>query len=82
MTLTLDNRDRMFDPEFNSSARPNKRIRASVGSASDIIYLFDGWIDALPQSYEDAPNDAQVSLTATDAFKLLARFEPTRSTRP
>lgn len=75
MTLTLDNRDRMFDPEFNSSARPNKRIRASVGSASDIIYLFDGWIDALPQSYEDAPNDAQVSLTATDAFKVLARHE-------
>lgn len=74
MTLTVDNRDRTFDPENSSGARPNRRIRATVGTGADTIYLFDGFIDGLPQMY-DPPNDATVTLSATDAFKLLARFE-------
>lgn len=74
LSLTVDNTDRTFDPEFNSDARPNKRIRVSVGSGADTVRLFDGWLDSLPQAY-DPPNDATVNLSATDAFKLLARFE-------
>lgn len=75
LTLEIDNRDREFDPEFNSGARPNKRIRVSVGSGADIVRVFNGFIDGLPQTYPDAPADATVQLTATDGFKLLARHE-------
>lgn len=75
LTLELDNRDREFDPEYNPDARPNKRIRVSVGSGADIVRVFNGFIDGFPQSYPDAPADAIVRLTATDGFKLLARFD-------
>ena len=74
LVVVVDNRDRTFDPEFNSDARPNKRIRVSVGPGADTVRLFDGFLDALPQSYS-GPADATVNLSATDAFKLLARFE-------
>lgn len=74
LSLEVDNTDRGFDPWVTSTARPNKRIRVSVGTTPDITYLFDGWIDGFPQMY-DPPNDATVSLTATDGFKLLSRFE-------
>ena len=47
---------------------------ATVGSGADLLPLFDGWTDGLPQAY-DPPNDATVALTATDGFKILSRFE-------
>ncbi len=74
MSLLLDNRDRTFDPAYNNQARPNVRIRATVGSGGDLVSLYDGYIDGLPQAY-DPPNDATVQLTATDGFKALARHE-------
>ena len=74
MTLTVDNRARTFDPVADSQARPNVRVRATVGSGADLVALFDGWIDQLPQEYRP-PADATVQLTATDGFKMLARFE-------
>ena len=74
MSLTLDNRARTFDPEHDSNVRPNIRVRATVGSGADLLPLFDGWTDGLPQAY-DPPNDATVALTATDGFKILSRFE-------
>lgn len=74
LSLVVDNRDRLFDPEHNSNARPNRRIRVTVGSGADERPVFDGLIDAMPQAYR-GPGDALVQLTATDAFKLLAKFE-------
>jgi hypothetical protein len=74
ITLEVDNRDRAFDPWVTSTARPNKRLRATVGEAPDVVYLFDGWIDGIPQAYAP-PADAVVTLTATDAFKVFARYE-------
>ena len=74
MSLEVDNRDRAFDPWVTSTARPNKRVRATVGEAPDVVYLFDGWIDGIPQAYAP-PSDAVVTLTATDAFKVFARSE-------
>lgn len=75
LKLQLLNIDRTFDPEYNSNARPNKRIRVSCSDGAvvgNLIRLFDGWIDALPQSYVP-PNLATVDLEATDGFKLLGR---------
>ena len=74
LALDVDNRDRTFDPVANAEARPNVRIRATVGSGVDLVSLFDGWIDSLPQAYQP-PADATVTLTATDGFKALARHE-------
>ena len=74
MSLEVDNRDRAFEPWVTSTARPNKRVRVTVGEAPDVVYLFDGWIDGIPQAYAP-PADAVVTLTATDAFKVFARFE-------
>lgn len=72
--LLIDNRDRGFDPEHNAQARVNKRVRGSIGSGADVVRLFDGWIDELPQGYVP-PADATVELSATDGFKLLSRFK-------
>jgi len=72
--LLIDNRDRGFDPEHNAQARLNKRVRGSIGSGADVVRLFDGWIDELPQGYVP-PADATVELSATDGFKLLSRFK-------
>ncbi len=74
LSLEVDNRDRGFDPWVTATARPNKRVRVSVGTTPDVQVVFDGWIDGFPQMY-DPPNDATVSLDATDGFKLLSRFE-------
>ena len=77
LRLTLLNMDRTFDPEYNSNATVNKRIRVSCtdgAAVGNLIRLFDGWIDAMPQSYVP-PNLATVDLEATDGFKLLGRFE-------
>ena len=74
LSLLIDNRGRLMDPEHNSEARVNKRVRVSIGTGADIVRLFDGWIDSLEQVY-NPPADATVELSATDGFKLLARFE-------
>lgn len=77
LRLSLLNMDRNFDPEYNSNATVNKRIRVSCtdgAAVGNLIRLFDGWIDAMPQSYVP-PNLATVELEATDGFKLLGRFE-------
>ena len=77
LRLTLLNMDRTFDPEYNSNATVNKRIRVSCtdgAAVGNLIRLFDGWIDAMPQAYVP-PNLATVELEATDGFKLLGRFD-------
>ena len=77
LRLSLLNMDRNFDPEYNSNATVNKRIRVSCtdgAAVGNLIRLFDGWIDAMPQSYVP-PNLATVELEATDGFKLLGRFD-------
>ena len=77
LRLSLLNMDRNFDPEYNSNATVNKRIRVSCtdgAAVGNLIRLFDGWIDAMPQAYVP-PNLATVELEATDGFKLLGRFD-------
>ena len=78
--VILDNRTRLFDPEntagtYYGNLTPLRPIRIRVTpSGGTIRSIFFGFIDQWPQSY-NYPNDATVSVTATDAFKVLNEFK-------
>lgn len=73
LSLTLDNRDRRFDPLHSSgpyfgNLKPRKRIR--VTSGSDVV--FTGFVDGWPQSYDSFAKMATVELRAIDPTVFLA----------
>jgi hypothetical protein len=74
--ITLSNRDRRFDPEYSAGPyfgelTPGRPVRVrgkySTGSTFD---LFFGFIDDWQQNYF-IPNDSTVTISASDAFKIL-----------
>lgn len=73
LTLTLDNRDRRFDPEntagpYYPNVIPTKRIQVRAFWASTTYYLYTGYIESLvPDDLSQTLN--LVRLTAVDAFK-------------
>lgn len=78
--VILDNRTRLFDPEntagtYYGKLTPLRPIRIRVTpSGGTIRSIFMGFIDQWPQSYS-YPRDATVSVTATDAFKVLNQYK-------
>jgi len=78
--ILLDNRTRLFDPEnsagtYYGKLTPLRPIRIRVTpSGGTIRSIFFGFIDQWPQSYS-WPNEATVSVTASDAFKVLNEFK-------
>lgn len=75
-SIKLSNADRRFDPEntagpYYGALTPLRpvRIRAQYGAGAT-TNLFFGWIEQWPQTYEN-PTDAVVTVTASDAFKVL-----------
>jgi hypothetical protein len=78
--VLLDNRTRLFDPEntagtYYGKLTPLRPIRIRVTpSGGTISSIFFGFIDQWPQSYS-WPNEATVTVTATDAFKVLNEFK-------
>jgi hypothetical protein len=78
--VILDNRSRLFDPEntagtYYGKLTPLRPIRIRVTpSGGTIRSIFMGFIDQWPQSYS-YPRDATVSVTATDAFKVLNQYK-------
>ena len=78
--VILDNRTRLFDPEntagtYYGNLTPLRPIRIRVTpSGGTIRSIFFGFIDQWPQSYS-WPNEATVTVTATDAFKVLNEFK-------
>lgn len=78
--LILDNRTRLFDPEnsagtYYGKLTPLRPIRIRVTpSGGTIRSIFFGFIDQWPQAYS-YPNDATVTVTATDAFKVLNEYK-------
>jgi hypothetical protein len=78
--VILDNRSRLFDPEntagtYYGNLTPLRPIRIRVTpSGGTIRSIFFGFIDQWPQSYS-WPNEATVTVTATDAFKVLNEFK-------
>lgn len=73
----LDNSARRFDPEYPAGAYygnllPNKQTRLQATYGGTTYELFTGFADGFPQDYMP-PNDARMTLRATDGFKVLAR---------
>lgn len=79
LRLTLNNRDRRFDPANASSPYypnviPMRRIRVSATWDSNTYRLFTGFIQDWPMSWQGV-KDAEVDLSAVDGFAVLARAE-------
>jgi len=78
--VLLDNRTRLFDPEntagtYYGKLTPLRPIRIRVTpSGGTIRSIFFGFIDQWPQAYS-WPNEATVTVTATDAFKVLNEYK-------
>ena len=73
--ITLDNRTRLFDPEntagpYYGNLTPLRSVRIKATSGATTYDIFRGYIEQWPQSYIN-PNDAFVTITASDAFKVL-----------
>ena len=73
-TVTLDNRDRRFDPTYTDGAyypnvRPMRRLRISATWSAVTYRLFSGYVEGWPQSY--GVTDATTTVTASDAFAVL-----------
>jgi len=76
LTLRLDNTDRRFDPlhatgPYYGNLVPNKQVRVRATYSATTYDLFYGFVDGWPQNY-NPPADAEVVVTAGDAFKMLA----------
>lgn len=83
MSLTIDNRDRYFDPLNASSPyygllKPNVpvQIRATFGGTT--YGIFTGLVDSWPQIQHQSQRDLVVELSCTDLTKLISA----RSFRP
>lgn len=83
-TITLSNRDRRFDPLNASSPYapnviPMRQIRISAVWSAVTYPLFTGYIEDWAQDWLPRPiyasGDAQVSIRAVDAFKILSLYQ-------
>jgi hypothetical protein len=78
-TFVLANEDRRFDPMYTSSPYspnvvPMRKVRLRSTYAAVTYDEFTGYADGWSQTYEH-PQEARCTLTATDAFKVLANIE-------
>jgi hypothetical protein len=79
LRLRLNNRDRRFDPSFTAgpyypNVLPLKRVRLSAIWQTVEYFLFDGFIEDWPQTWKGV-KDAEVVLSAVDAFTYLSRLD-------
>lgn len=79
LTLKINNSDRAYDPTYTFSPHypyvlPMRKIRVSAIWSGVTYYLFTGYIERWPISW-DAPKWMSVELTAVDGFALLAQAE-------
>jgi len=74
--VTLDNRDRAYDPFYTSGVYygklvPRRQIRISAVYGGTTYPVFRGFISGWPPSWTDAGYDSTVSLSCFDAIGLL-----------
>jgi hypothetical protein len=78
-TVTLDNRDRRFDPTNSASPYapnivPMRRLRISAVWQTVTYRLFTGFIEAWQQRWPEG-RDAVVEVSCADAFKFLNLYQ-------
>ena len=79
-TIVLGNLSRQYDsvyedgPHFGN-LRPMRRVRIRETFNGVTYPVFDGFVDRWQLDYPSVGKDATATLTATDAFKILARTE-------
>lgn len=79
-TVVLSNRDRQYDstnvagPWFGN-IRPMRRIRIRETFNGVTYPVFDGYVDRWHLDYPAVGHDATATVTATDAFKVMARTD-------
>jgi len=76
-TLTIDNRDRRFDPEhttgpFYGDLLPMVPIRVTTSYGGTDYTLFYGFVQGWPTAYNQSNSDAVSTITAIDGTRLLA----------
>jgi hypothetical protein len=79
-TITLDNRDRRFDPNYAAGALfgnllPMRRVRIKATYNAVTYDVWSGFIDDIPQAYDRGNKDATVTISCTDGFKVLSRLK-------
>lgn len=75
--VRLRNADRRFDPTHSTgpyapNVLPRKRLNIRATWSATTYDLFTGFVDAWPMRYP-TPTDSEVTVTATDGFKMLSR---------
>lgn len=85
-TVKLDNLSGLFSPHNTSSAyypyvRPETRIRVRFVYGGTSYPVFHGFIDSIQPTWT-GPTAAEVTIRATDGFKVLARFDPPAASSP
>jgi len=76
-TLTVDNRDRRFDPEhtsgpFYGDLNPMVPMRVTTSYGGTDYTLFYGFVTGWPTAYNQSNSDAVSTIVAIDANRLLA----------
>lgn len=74
-TVVLDNRTRRFDPTYASSPYspyviPMRRIRIKAVWNGVTYYLFTGFVETWPPSYEASNQYSEVTIQCVDGFKF------------
>lgn len=77
-TVVLANRERQYDSVYAAgpnygNVQPMKRIRIRETFNGVTYPVFDGFVDKWKLDYPNLNKDATATVTATDAFKVLAR---------
>lgn len=75
--VELDNLDRRFDPTFTHGAyypnvKPMRRLQLKAVWNSVTYYVFTHYVERWPPTWE-GPDDATVTITASDGFTVLNR---------
>jgi len=72
-TITLDNRDRNFDPSFNTAIRPMNRWWLREQFSGETQDLFLGYAESYEQSWPGTGvGNAETVVSCADEFKVLA----------
>lgn len=78
-SLTLDNADRTFEPEYASSGFypnvvPVRKARLRIRKGSTTYYPWTGYVETWPPNW-DRPNDSEVDVLLLDAMEALNSLE-------